>query len=81
MELLDVLVCNAASNPYYGDLEKIPDELFDKIMNNNVKSNLWLCKKSIPYLKKNKLFNNNCFFYSRITRSKKFRSIFYFKNC
>ena len=49
---LDVLVCNAASNPYYGDLEKIPDELFDKIMNNNVKSNLWLCKKSIPYLKK-----------------------------
>ena len=49
---IDVLVCNAASNPYYGDLEKIPDELFDKIMNNNVKSNLWLCKKSIPYLKK-----------------------------
>ena len=49
---LDVLVCNAASNPYYGDLEKIPDELFDKIMNNNVKSNLWLCKKAIPYLKK-----------------------------
>ena len=29
---LDVLVCNAASNPYSGDLEKIPDELFDKIM-------------------------------------------------
>ena len=52
---LDVLVCNAASNPYYGDLEKIPDELFDKIMNNNVKSNLWLCKKSIPYLKKEDL--------------------------
>ncbi len=49
---LDVLVCNAASNPYYGELEKIPDKLFDKIMNNNVKSNLWLCKKSIPYLKK-----------------------------
>ena len=49
---LDVLVCNAASNPYYGDLEKIPDELFDKIMNNNVKSNLWICKKAIPYLKK-----------------------------
>ena len=49
---LDVLICNAASNPYYGDLAKIPDELFDKIMNNNVKSNLWLCKKSIPYLKK-----------------------------
>ena len=50
---IDVLICNAASNPYYGDLAKIPDELFDKIMNNNVKSNLWLCKKSIPFLKKN----------------------------
>tara|TARA_A100001011_G_scaffold388842_1_gene469255 strand:- start:572 stop:1345 length:774 start_codon:yes stop_codon:yes gene_type:complete len=48
---IDVLVCNAASNPYYGDLAKIPDELFDKIMNNNVKSNLWLCKKAIPFLK------------------------------
>ncbi len=51
---IDVLVCNAASNPYYGDLAKIPDALFDKIMNNNVKSNLWLCKKSIPFLKNSK---------------------------
>ena len=50
---LDILVCNAASNPYYGSLEKIPDESFEKIMNNNVKSNLWLSKASIPYLKKN----------------------------
>ena len=51
---LDILVCNAASNPYYGKLAEIPDESFDKIMNNNVKSNLWLCKSSIPLLKKNK---------------------------
>jgi NAD(P)-dependent dehydrogenase (short-subunit alcohol dehydrogenase family) len=51
---LDILVCNAASNPYYGDLAEIPDESFDKIMNNNVKSNLWLCKSAIPLLKKNK---------------------------
>ena len=51
---LDILVCNAASNPYYGDLAEIPDESFDKIMNNNVKSNLWLCKSSIPYLKESK---------------------------
>ena len=47
---LDVLVCNAASNPYYGKLAEIPDESFDKIMNNNVKSNLWLCKSAIPHL-------------------------------
>ena len=51
---IDILVCNAASNPYYGNLAEIPDELFDKIMNNNVKSNLWLCKKAIPFFKKNK---------------------------
>ena len=51
---IDILVCNAASNPYYGDLADIPDESFEKIMNNNVKSNLWLCKNVIPYFKKNK---------------------------
>ena len=51
---LDVLVCNAASNPYYGSLEEIPDESFDKIMNNNVKSNLWLSQSAIPFLKKRK---------------------------
>ena len=49
---LDVLVCNAASNPYYGSLEAIPDESFEKIMNNNVKSNLWLSQSAIPFLKK-----------------------------
>ena len=51
---VDTLICNAASNPYYGKLSEIPDEAFDKIMNNNVKSNLWLCKKAIPHLKKNR---------------------------
>ena len=51
---IDILVCNAASNPYYGDLADIPDESFEKIMNNNVKSNLWLCKNVIPHFKKNK---------------------------
>ena len=50
---LDILVCNAASNPYYGNLAEIPDESFDKIMNNNVKSNLWLCKSAIPFFKEN----------------------------
>ncbi len=50
---LDILVCNAASNPYYGNLADIPDESFEKIMNNNVKSNLWLSKAAIPLLKKN----------------------------
>ena len=45
---IDVLVCNAAVNPYYGPLGDITDEAFDKIMGANVKSNLWLCSLAIP---------------------------------
>jgi NAD(P)-dependent dehydrogenase (short-subunit alcohol dehydrogenase family) len=39
---IDVVVSNAASNPYYGPLTGISDEAFDKIITNNVKSVLWL---------------------------------------
>ncbi|HWB46814.1 MAG TPA: SDR family oxidoreductase [Hyphomicrobiaceae bacterium] len=45
---IDALVCNAAVNPYFGPLAKIPDEAFDKIMSSNVRSNLWLCNAAIP---------------------------------
>jgi NAD(P)-dependent dehydrogenase (short-subunit alcohol dehydrogenase family) len=45
---IDTLVCNAAVNPYFGPLAKIPDEPFDKIMSSNIKSNLWLCNFAIP---------------------------------
>jgi NAD(P)-dependent dehydrogenase (short-subunit alcohol dehydrogenase family) len=36
------LVCNAASNPYYGPASGISDDQFRKIMDNNVLSNHWL---------------------------------------
>ena len=39
---VDVLVCNAASNPYYGPQEGIADEQFRKILDNNIVSNHWL---------------------------------------
>jgi NAD(P)-dependent dehydrogenase (short-subunit alcohol dehydrogenase family) len=45
---IDILVCNAAVNPYYGPLLDIKDEAFDKIMGSNVKSNIWLCALAIP---------------------------------
>src|SRR3954465_15066373 len=45
---VDILVCNAAVNPYYGPLLDISDEAFDKIMASNVKSNIWLCSLAIP---------------------------------
>lgn len=45
---IDILVCNAAVNPYYGPLSGIDDSAFDKVMNANVKSNLWLCNMAMP---------------------------------
>jgi len=39
---IDILVCNAASNPYYGAMAGIADEQFRKILENNVLSNHWL---------------------------------------
>ena len=45
---VDSLVCNAASNPYFGPLTDLPDPLFTKIMHNNVLANLWLARRVIP---------------------------------
>jgi len=45
---IDVLVCNAALNPYYGPQMGIPDEAFDKIMGANIRSNHWLCQLVLP---------------------------------
>ena len=45
---VDILVCNAASNPYFGPLTGLPDELFTKIMHNNVLANLWLARRVAP---------------------------------
>ncbi len=45
---VDIAVANAAANPYYGPLGAIPDEAFDKVMQNNVKSVLWLASITLP---------------------------------
>ena len=39
---IDILVCNAASNPYYGPQAGISDDQFRKILDNNIVSNHWL---------------------------------------
>src|SRR5690606_5671924 len=49
---IDILVCNAASNPYYGPMFGISDEQFDKILANNIKSNHWLCSLVIPEMQR-----------------------------
>jgi NAD(P)-dependent dehydrogenase (short-subunit alcohol dehydrogenase family) len=45
---IDVLVCNAASNPYYGPMAGISDEQFRKILDNNILSNHWLVQMVAP---------------------------------
>ena len=45
---IDVLVCNAASNPYYGPMSGISDDQFRKILDNNVLSNHWLIQLCLP---------------------------------
>ena len=45
---IDILVCNAAVNPYFGPSADCPDDAFDKIMNCNVKSNHWLSNMVLP---------------------------------
>ena len=45
---VDILVCNAAVNPYFGPSVDMPDEAFDRIMACNVRSNFWLSNMVMP---------------------------------
>jgi NAD(P)-dependent dehydrogenase (short-subunit alcohol dehydrogenase family) len=45
---IDILVCNAASNPYYGPMAGISDDQFRKIFDNNVLANHWLVTMVAP---------------------------------
>ena len=45
---IDVLVCNAATNPVFGPMREVSDEAYDKIMTTNVKSAFWLCNMVAP---------------------------------
>lgn len=45
---IDIMVANAAVNPFMGSNLDIPDDAFQKIMTCNVQSNLWLAQMIIP---------------------------------
>lgn len=47
---IDVLVCNAAVNPYFGPSAGISDEQFDKVMHANIKANHWLAGMVLPQM-------------------------------
>jgi NAD(P)-dependent dehydrogenase (short-subunit alcohol dehydrogenase family) len=51
---IDILVCNAASNPYYGPLADIADDQFRKILDNNIVSNHWLIQMTAPEMRARK---------------------------
>jgi NAD(P)-dependent dehydrogenase (short-subunit alcohol dehydrogenase family) len=51
---VDVLVGNAAANPYYGPLTGIEERAFDKIIDTNVKANLWLARAVLPAMAERK---------------------------
>ena len=47
---IDILVCNAASNPHYGPMATISDEQLHKILDNNIVSNHWLITMVAPQM-------------------------------
>lgn len=51
---IDILVCNAAVNPYFGPAADIPDDAFDKVMACNIKSNHWLSNMVVPQMAERK---------------------------
>ncbi|MEL6257897.1 MAG: SDR family oxidoreductase [Pseudomonadota bacterium] len=51
---VDIVCCNAASNPYYGPMEGIADEQFEKILQNNIISNHWLIQMCAPQMRERK---------------------------
>ena len=51
---IDILVCNAASNPYYGPMAGISDDQFRKILDNNIVANHWLIGFAAPQMRARK---------------------------
>lgn len=51
---VDIVVCNAAANPYYGPMEGITDDQFEKVLQNNIISNHWLIQMCMPQMRERK---------------------------
>jgi len=47
---IDILVCNAATNPVFGSLSSLPDQAFEKLVKVNIQSTLWLSQLVIPQM-------------------------------
>src|SRR3954470_13378112 len=51
---IDILVCNAASNPFYGSQLDIGDDAFRKILDNNIVANNWMIQMVAPEMRERK---------------------------
>jgi NAD(P)-dependent dehydrogenase (short-subunit alcohol dehydrogenase family) len=51
---IDILVCNAASNPHYGPMETITDEQLRKTLDHNIVSQHWLITMVAPGMRARK---------------------------
>lgn len=51
---IDIVVCNAASNPYFGPMSGISDEQFNKVLTNNIVANHWLISMTAPEMRERK---------------------------
>lgn len=51
---IDICICNAASNPYFGPMSGIADDQFAKILQNNIISNHWLINMCAPQMRERK---------------------------
>uniref|UniRef100_UPI0037E9A646 dehydrogenase/reductase SDR family member 4 n=1 Tax=Semicossyphus pulcher TaxID=241346 RepID=UPI0037E9A646 len=49
---IDILVSNAAVNPFFGNMMDVSEEVWDKIMATNVKSALLMTKLVVPHMAK-----------------------------
>ncbi len=47
---IDILVCNAATNPYYGPLSGLTGEIFTKMVETNLHGKLRLCNLVLPQM-------------------------------
>ncbi len=47
---IDILICNAAVNPYFGPFLDVPDDAFDKTIRVNIRSNMRLARLVVPHM-------------------------------
>ena len=47
---LDILINNAATNPYYGEASGLSPEAFDKTVEVNLKGPYFMCSKAVPLM-------------------------------